>query len=275
MSEQTEVDVQLFQKGVNLATIGEYQKALDIFESILQTHPNLAGAWYNKGLALAKLSRLQEAQNAMDYFIEIAPPELNNRILRAKEEIKQIQSKPNRQKIAYGLIALGIFGCIGSMFFSVQAPTDPATGEVALDTIGSIIVIVGGCLAPIGALWGGFILFQMRLQNKQQQASQGMWIQLSQGSMTQGIPQEGLKSLSGSPSNARTNLYSQETINSQPLYSGNSGGINGKAVGIFIVAFIVVLIAIVAFTGDVTIGQLLIAGVIASGVTEVARRQDY
>ena len=59
--------------GNSFAFNKSYEKALDFFDKAIETQPDLAGAWNNRGVALGYLGKYQEAIAAYDKAIEIQP----------------------------------------------------------------------------------------------------------------------------------------------------------------------------------------------------------
>ncbi len=64
-------------KGLALDKLGRYQEAVDSYEKALSIDPNDATVWHNKGLALDKLGRYQEAADSYERAL-INRPERRN-----------------------------------------------------------------------------------------------------------------------------------------------------------------------------------------------------
>src|SRR5660398_150697 len=60
-------------KGFALNRLGKYQEAITAFDKALEIDPQDRTAWNNKGLALANLGKYQEAITAYDKALEIDP----------------------------------------------------------------------------------------------------------------------------------------------------------------------------------------------------------
>jgi len=50
---------------------GEYNEAVQAFDKTNEINPNIAPAWYNRGVALAKLGRTEEAEASIDKAKEL------------------------------------------------------------------------------------------------------------------------------------------------------------------------------------------------------------
>ncbi|USN54977.1 MAG: tetratricopeptide repeat protein [Candidatus Peribacteria bacterium] len=59
--------------GVTLYNEGKYEQALDMFDTAIQTYPNLKQAHYNKGLALYALGLYDQAIASYDNALQIDP----------------------------------------------------------------------------------------------------------------------------------------------------------------------------------------------------------
>lgn len=62
-----------FNKGVALAKLGKYEEAIECYDKVIELNPNYAPAWYNKGVALAKLGRYEEAIECYKKAVELNP----------------------------------------------------------------------------------------------------------------------------------------------------------------------------------------------------------
>ena len=60
-------------KGLALDKLGRYQEAVDSYEKALKIDPGYVKAWNNKGLALDKLGRYQEAVDSYERALSIDP----------------------------------------------------------------------------------------------------------------------------------------------------------------------------------------------------------
>jgi tetratricopeptide (TPR) repeat protein len=50
----------LLNKGSALHKLGRYQEAVNAYDDVLSRDPNRVTAWYNKGLALGELGRISK-----------------------------------------------------------------------------------------------------------------------------------------------------------------------------------------------------------------------
>lgn len=62
-----------FDKGIALIKSKKYQEAIECFDKALLFNPQYVGAWHNKGVALIDLGEYQEAITCFDKAIEIDP----------------------------------------------------------------------------------------------------------------------------------------------------------------------------------------------------------
>ncbi len=62
-----------YNKGLALAKLGKYEEAIECFDKAIELNPNFAPAWNNKGVALAKLGKYEEAIKCYDKALEIDP----------------------------------------------------------------------------------------------------------------------------------------------------------------------------------------------------------
>jgi tetratricopeptide (TPR) repeat protein len=63
----------LNNKGIALDKLGKQQEALSYFNKVIDLNPKYAEAWYNKGLVLKKLGRIMEALTCFDKTLMIRP----------------------------------------------------------------------------------------------------------------------------------------------------------------------------------------------------------
>jgi len=62
-----------YNKGVALAKLGRYNEALKAYDKAIKIKPDYSKAWYNKGNTLVNLDRYDEALKSFDKAIEIKP----------------------------------------------------------------------------------------------------------------------------------------------------------------------------------------------------------
>jgi len=62
-----------YNKGVALAKLRRTEEARSAYDRAIELRPEYADAWYNKGVALAKLATTEEALNAFERAIELKP----------------------------------------------------------------------------------------------------------------------------------------------------------------------------------------------------------
>lgn len=62
-----------FRQGLAAAAVGEYQRALASFNSVLQARPDYYEAWYERGLVLESLGFYAESVNSFDRALALEP----------------------------------------------------------------------------------------------------------------------------------------------------------------------------------------------------------
>ena len=62
-----------YVKGLALANLGKYDEAVKCYDEAIKINPNDAAAWLNKGAALVKLGKHDEAVKCYDEAIKINP----------------------------------------------------------------------------------------------------------------------------------------------------------------------------------------------------------
>jgi tetratricopeptide (TPR) repeat protein len=62
-----------YDKAVAYGATGEFQKAVDCFDRVLEISPGNADAWYNKGRALGKLGKFSRAIASFDRTLALRP----------------------------------------------------------------------------------------------------------------------------------------------------------------------------------------------------------
>ncbi|HDN82730.1 MAG TPA: tetratricopeptide repeat protein, partial [Candidatus Altiarchaeales archaeon] len=67
---------------VSLANLGYIQEALRCFDRAIELNPNLAQAWYNKGLVLFGLGKINESLSCANIALRINPKYENARKLK-------------------------------------------------------------------------------------------------------------------------------------------------------------------------------------------------
>jgi tetratricopeptide (TPR) repeat protein len=70
MRHKPDIAVAWYNKGVILLVLGRYKEALPCFDEILQSDPEFAEAWYNRGVALANLESYKEALASFDNALD-------------------------------------------------------------------------------------------------------------------------------------------------------------------------------------------------------------
>jgi tetratricopeptide (TPR) repeat protein len=66
-------DLYCYGLGTFYHLLGDYKKAIDAYDKAIEIKPDHAGAWYNKGLSLARLGRYEEAIISYDKATKIKP----------------------------------------------------------------------------------------------------------------------------------------------------------------------------------------------------------
>jgi len=64
---------QIMEQGLSNYRSGQFVEAIAAFDRLIQLNPNNAGAYFNKGNALAAMGRFEEATVAYDQAIRLAP----------------------------------------------------------------------------------------------------------------------------------------------------------------------------------------------------------
>jgi len=62
-----------YDKAVTYGSMGDYQKAVDSFDNVLELNPDNTDAWYNKGRALGKLRKFIRAVECFDHVLALQP----------------------------------------------------------------------------------------------------------------------------------------------------------------------------------------------------------
>src|SRR5208283_252017 len=60
-------------KGIALCKLGKFDEAITAYDKAIEVDPQNSGAWYNKGRTLNKLNMSDEAIKAYDKVIELNP----------------------------------------------------------------------------------------------------------------------------------------------------------------------------------------------------------
>lgn len=72
----------MFEEGLELLKVGNYQAAVDAFKHIVEKEPNVAGPFVNLGIAYTELGQYQEAEQTLLQALQINAQHLvaNNRL---------------------------------------------------------------------------------------------------------------------------------------------------------------------------------------------------
>lgn len=62
-----------YDKAVSYGATGEFQKAVDCFDKVLEISPDNADAWFNRGRALGKLGKFLRAIDSFDRALALRP----------------------------------------------------------------------------------------------------------------------------------------------------------------------------------------------------------
>lgn len=62
-----------YDKGIAYGSMGDFQRAADCFDKVLEINAGHAGAWYNQGRALGKLGSFLRAIDSFDHALALAP----------------------------------------------------------------------------------------------------------------------------------------------------------------------------------------------------------
>ena len=63
--------IDFFRKGEESFKLGQFEEAVEFYNMCIQINPNLSGAYNNKGLALRKLNKYEEAIHCFDRAINL------------------------------------------------------------------------------------------------------------------------------------------------------------------------------------------------------------
>lgn len=83
----------MYNKGLAIARQSRYQEALAAFEEALQKNSTHALTWYAKGIALERLERYEDALKACEQAMSLAPT-----ISYVKQEIMQLKHIISEEK---------------------------------------------------------------------------------------------------------------------------------------------------------------------------------
>jgi tetratricopeptide (TPR) repeat protein len=72
---------------------GKQAQAADMFRAALRADPAKYESWYNLAIAAEALDLIDEAVDAYQRFIDLAPPELRQPILQAKERLRALKGR--------------------------------------------------------------------------------------------------------------------------------------------------------------------------------------
>ena len=67
----------LIHRGMDKVKLKDYPAALEIFERVLASNPDIPEAWNNKGVALYGLGRIEEASESYDRCLALDPENLD------------------------------------------------------------------------------------------------------------------------------------------------------------------------------------------------------
>ena len=81
----------LIHRGMDKVKLKDFPAALEIFERVLATNPDIPEAWNNRGVALYALGRIEEAGESYDRCLELDPENLD--ALRNKGFLLRNQKK--------------------------------------------------------------------------------------------------------------------------------------------------------------------------------------
>ncbi len=145
-------------KGIALSRLGRYEEALDAYNKALEINPQYAKAWYNKGDALYVLNRYEETLEAYEKAVKLDPldqdAEVWSNISYALKMTGRDRESMEAFNVAYEMDSKAVmFGTHGKAAFWVRV-----TGE----SISLGIMLAAGVL-----IWGwamGFSISSVELQ---------------------------------------------------------------------------------------------------------------
>jgi parallel beta-helix repeat protein len=80
-----------FNMGTEFAVVGEFEKAIQCYDTVLKTNPQDYEAWYNKGAAFQCLGNYEEAIKSFDNALKINPEFVE--AIKSKEEVQNLIEK--------------------------------------------------------------------------------------------------------------------------------------------------------------------------------------
>ena len=145
-------------KGIALSRLGRYEEALDAYNKALEINPQYAKAWYNKGDALYVLNRYEETLEAYEKAVKLDPldqdDEVRSNISYALKMTGRDRESMEAFNVAYEMDSKAVmFGTHGKAAFWGRM-----TGES---------ISLGIMLAVAVLIWGwamGFSISNVKLQ---------------------------------------------------------------------------------------------------------------